>query len=177
MSIPVLPSTFFLTLLLLIGLFFFIRASTKDRTEGATLVANQPQETVLENLQTYFTTRAYKLIKIDAEKNLVTFEGFVRPSWFLAIFLSALAAVGLSCIALVLMFQFPRASFFPFGLVAVSPAAGAFYWKRAARLEQVSLQVEPFRDDSDSAKTEVIVTAHRDEIIQLQRSLDLHRLT
>ncbi len=174
MSFPVLPSTFFLTLLLLIGLFFFIRASTKDRTEVAQLIADQPQEPVLEKLQSYFTARAYKLISIDAEKNLVTFEGFVRPSAFLAVFLSALTAVGLSCIALVLMFQFPNASYFPFGLVAVSPVAGIFYWKRSARLEQVSLRVDSI-EDSVEEKTEVIVTAHRDEVIQLQRSLGLQR--
>jgi hypothetical protein len=175
MSTPVLSSTFFLTLLLLIGLFFFIRASTKDRTEVVQLIADQPQESVLEKLQTYFTTRAYKLINIDPAKNRVTFEGFVRPSWFLAIFLSGLAAVGLSCIALVLMFQFPSTSFLPFGLVALSPVAGVFYWKRSARLEQVSLQVEPLINSTEKEKTEVIVTAHRDEVIQLQRSLSLQR--
>ena len=182
MSIPVLPSTFFLTLLLLIGLFFFIRASTKDRIEIAQLIANQPQEPVLEQLQTYFKTRSYKIVNIDADKNLVTFEGFVRPSWFLAIFLSTLAAVGLLCIAVVLVFQFPAVSPLPFGLVMVSPAAGFFYWKQSARLEHVSLQVEPFQHPSQAGssqadQTEVIVTAHRDEVIALQRSLDLKRVS
>ncbi|MEL6321721.1 MAG: cofactor assembly of complex C subunit B [Cyanobacteria bacterium J06626_14] len=172
---PVLPSTFFLTLLLMIGLFFFIRASTKDRIEVAHLIAEQPQEPVLEQLQTYFTTRAYKIIHIDAAKNLVTFEGFVRPSVFLAIFLSSLAAAGMLCIALVLMIQFPNLSPFPFGLVILSPLAGVFYWKRSARPEKVALQVEPLASASEVKKTEVIVTAHRDEIIQLQRSLSLQR--
>ena len=172
---PVLPSTFFLTLLLLIGLFFFIRASTKDRTEVAQLIANQPQEPVLEQLQTYFSTRAYKIIKIDADKNLVTFEGFVRPSWFLAIFLTLLAAVGILCIALVLVFQFPNVSPFPLGLVVISPVAGFFYWRQSARLEQVSLQVESLSNVPEAEQTEVTVTAHRDEVIELQRSLGLKR--
>jgi hypothetical protein len=185
MSIPVLPSTFFLTLLLMVGLFFFIRASTKDRTEVAHLIAEQPQEPVLEQLQTYFKTRAYRIINIDADKNLVTFEGLVRPSMFLAIFLSTLAAAGLLCIALILTLQFPQLSSFPLALVTLSPLAGVFYWKRSRRPEQVALQVEPLTSpadsdaaDSDTAgseKTEVIVTAHRDEIIQLQRSLSLER--
>ncbi|MEB3211505.1 MAG: cofactor assembly of complex C subunit B [Leptolyngbyaceae bacterium] len=202
MSMPVLSSTFFLTLLLMVGLFFFIRASTKDRTEVAHLISEQPQEPVLEQLQTYFSTRAYRIINIDAAKNLVTFEGFVRPSMFLSIFLSTLAAAGLLCIALVLSLQFPQTSPLPLGLVTLSPLAGVFYWKRAARLERVALQVEPMSSSASSAsapsgsapstenppgnysestsmnssaKTEVIVTAHRDEIIQLQRSLGLQR--
>lgn len=175
MSIPVLPSIFFLTLLLTVGLFFFIRASTKDRIEVAHLIANQSQEPLLEKLQTYFTTRAYKIINIDEKKNVVTFEGFVRPSLFLAIFLSTLTAAGLLCIALVLVIQFPSSSPFPLGLVTISPVAGVFYWKRSARPEKVALQVEPLGQTSQVAQTEVIVTAHRDEIIQLQRSLNLQR--
>ncbi|NJN23955.1 MAG: cofactor assembly of complex C subunit B [Acaryochloridaceae cyanobacterium RL_2_7] len=45
----VLPSTLLLTLLLMVGLFFFIRASTKDRTELMEWVTEDAGESVLKS--------------------------------------------------------------------------------------------------------------------------------
>ncbi|MEB3358543.1 MAG: cofactor assembly of complex C subunit B [Synechococcales bacterium] len=175
LDMPVLSSTFFLTLLMLIGLFFFIRASTKERIEVARLVALQPQEPVLEKLEAYFTQRAYRLAAVDAAENLVTFEGFVRPSVFLAIFLSSLAAVGLLCLSLVLSLLFPNVGQIFLGLVGLAPVAGWFYWQRAGRLERVSLQVSAL-DGQPQTQTAVVVTGHRDELAELQQALGLKPL-
>ena len=92
MNTTILSSTLLLTLLLAVGLFFFIRASVKDRTEQVKLIAEQPEESLLTQLQEYFDQRAYRIDSVDAATNHVTFSGFVRPSWFLAIFLTLLAA-------------------------------------------------------------------------------------
>jgi len=173
MDLPVLSSTVVLTFLLAVGLFFFIRASVKDRTEVARLVAEGEQVPFLETLQRYFTERSYRLATVNADTNQVTYEGMVRPSWFLAIFLSLLAAVGLLCLSLVLGFIFPMARLFFLGLVLLAPVAGIFYWRRAGRPEQVSLQVESFQTDAASLVNVLTVKAHRDELIQLQRSLNL----
>ncbi|MGG6293050.1 cofactor assembly of complex C subunit B [Leptolyngbya sp. AN02str] len=173
MHLPVLSSTVFLTLLLGIGLFFFIRASVKDRTEVAKFVAEQPQVSLLEDLQRYFMERAYRIAAVDAEKNQVRFEGMVRPSGFLAVFLSGLAAVGILCLSLVLSMANPRyATVFPF-LTLLAPLAGIFYWKKAGRQESVTLQVEALESDSETPRNLVLVKAHRDEVIELQRSLKL----
>ncbi|MGF1495438.1 MAG: cofactor assembly of complex C subunit B [Elainellaceae cyanobacterium] len=172
---PVLSSTFFLTLLMLIGLFFFIRASTKDRIEVARLVAQQPQEPVLEKLESYFTQRAYRLAAVNADENLVTFEGFVRPSVFLAVFLSSLAAVGLLCLSLVLSLLFPSIGQLFLGLVGLAPAAGWFYWQRSGRVEQVSLQVSAL-DGQPQTQTAVVVTGHRDELAELRQALGFQPL-
>jgi Cofactor assembly of complex C subunit B len=176
-----LASTLFLTVLMLIGLFFFIRASTKDRIEVARLVTEQPESSLLEQLQQYFVDRAYRIVAVDATQNQVTFEGFVRPSVFLAIFLSVLAAAGTLCLSLVLSLLLPRWSqIFP-GLALLSPAAGIFYWKKSARPEQVSLRIET-RQLSNSkqgdrpAQSILTVTAHRDELAELQRVLRLELL-
>ena len=107
MDFTVLQSTFLLTFLLLVGLFFFIRASTKDRTEMMRLISEQDENTLMTSLKEYFRSRAYQVLAVDAAKNQVTFEGFVSPSWFLAVFLTGLAAVGLGCLALVLSMLFP----------------------------------------------------------------------
>ena len=88
MNTPVLSSTFFLTLLLMVGLFFFIRASVKVRTEQVLLISEVPKTSLLEQLKDYFKQRAYNVTSSDAAQDTMTFEGLVRPSWFLAIFLS-----------------------------------------------------------------------------------------
>ncbi|HEY9648479.1 MAG TPA: cofactor assembly of complex C subunit B [Chroococcidiopsis sp.] len=171
MAIPVIPSTAFLTALLAVGLFFFIRASTKDRIEIAQWVTDLPETTLLEQLQTYFTQRAYRLTAVDAEQHQVRFEGFVRPSVFLAIFLTTLAAIGALCLSLVLAMLFPDwATVLPV-LVLVAPLAGVFYWQKAGRIEQVLLSVEPVCDQTQVLQQLLTVTAHRDELAEMGRSL------
>lgn len=182
MATSVLPSTFFLTVLLATGLFFFIRASTKDRTEIVKLRFDQPHDVALTQLQQYFAQRAYRVATVDSEKLRVTFAGFVRPSWFLAIFLTVLAAVGLSCLSLVLAILLPDAALWTFVLVGLSPLAGFFYWRGAARPETVVLQVEsstPLSADAleGDGKSLVTVSAHRDELAVLQRTLPCQTLS
>lgn len=171
MNLPVLPSTAFLTALLFIGLFFFIRASTKDRIEVAQLTANEPENSLFERLQTYFDERAYRLVTVDKAQKQIVFEGVVRPSWFLAIFLSFLAAVGIGCLSLVLALLMPQIGYWFLGLTAFSPLAGFFYWKKSLRKEQVSFNVKSVEGESD--RQLITLTAHRDELAEIQRALEL----
>lgn len=167
---PIISSTFLLTLLLMVGLFFFIRASVKERTEQIKLIAEESETSLLERLQAYFSDRAYQLATVDADRDRVVFQGMVRPSWFLAIFLSVLAALGLLCLALVLAFLYPSGGQFFLALVALAPAAGVFYWRGAKRLEKVAVEVKSLSTEGNP-KTIAIVTAHRDELAQLQQAL------
>jgi hypothetical protein len=155
---------------LAIGLFFFIRASTKDRTEVVQLISDEPEASLLEQLQTYFTQRSYRLVAVDAVQNRVTYEGIVRPSTFLAIFLTLLAAVGTLCLSLVLAILFPTGALVFPALLLIAPIAGLFYWKKAERVERVLLSIQTVTDAAVSKKL-LTVTAHRDELIELQRTL------
>jgi hypothetical protein len=127
----------------------------------------------MTQLQQYLQTRSYTLSQVDAENNSVMFEGSVRPSLFLAIFLSLLAAVGILCLALVWSLLFPNWSAAFLSSILLSPTAGVFYWKKAARRERVLLKLEASQGDRVSSQSLLTVTAHRDELIQLQRSLNL----
>ena len=175
LNFPILSSTCFLTLLLLVGLFFFLRASVKDRTEQAEFVAVGSEDWLLGQLQDYFSRRAYQVASLNAAESLVTFEGFVRPSWFLAIFLSLLAAVGLSCLALVLSLILPAGSSWLLLLPLLAPAAGWFYWKGAGRIERVLLQVGSKGEVEGESSLLIAVTAHRDELRQLKETLPFLR--
>ncbi|QLE41993.1 cofactor assembly of complex C subunit B [Nostoc sp. C052] len=172
MDTAILPSTFLLTLLLSVGLFFFIRASTKDRTEIVQLVSEQDEAALMSQLKEYFRSRSYRVAAVDREQNQVTFEGFVRPSWFLAIFLTLLAATGIICLSLVVYLLFPRLSTVVLAMVLLSPLSGLFYWKKSGRLEKVSLKVETTQNEQTSS-SRITVVAHRDELSELQRTLQL----
>lgn len=176
MQTPILTSTALLTALLAVGLFFFIRASTKDRIEVAKLLAEQQGTPLLERLQQHFTERAYRISSVNPDRNQVVYEGIVRPSLFLAIFLSSLAAVGLLCLALVLSLSFPDFSQIFLILLLFAPVAGIFYWRKSKRPEQVTLQVEALADESQPAQSLLTVTAHRDELAELRQALGLKLL-
>ena len=175
MDSTVTQSTFLLTLLLSVGLFFFIRASSKDRIEMTRLGSEQNEDTLMTSLKEYFRSRAYRVLAVDTAKNQVTFEGFVSPSWFLAIFLTILAAVGLGCLALVLSMLVPDFGQFFLVIILFSPLSGLLYWKKSGRLEKVSLKMENIPSGQNFSST-ITVTAHRDELAELQRALQLKTL-
>ena len=172
MDTAILPSTLLLTLLMSVGLFFFIRASTKDRTETARLVSQLNEASLMPQLKEYFRARSYRVAAVDPQTNQVTMTGFVKPSWFLAIFLTVLAAVGLICLSLVLSLLFSTQNILLYGIVSLSPISGIFYWNKAGRVENVLLTVE---DTQNEQNTEITVIAHRDEIISLEEALQLKR--
>lgn len=177
MNTALLSSTLLLTLLLSIGLFFFIRASTKDRTESLQFVAESDSEEALATqLQEYFTRRFYRTVAVDPEQKHVVYSGLIQPSVFLAVFLTLLAGIGLFCLALVLMTLFPHLGVACFGLILLCPMAGIYYWRYTAREEQVSLGIGHLtQDDKQKNRYLVSVTGHRDELLAMQRALPLRK--
>lgn len=157
----------------MVGLFFFIRASVKDRTEEVKLISELPKTSLLEQLKTYFSQRAYTVTNANGGQDTITFEGFVRPSLFLAIFLTILAALGLLCLVLVLSFVYPPLTPLFFALELFAPVAGIFYWKQAGRVETVSLSLESLTEQGSQPGSLLILTAHRDEVIQLKQNFSL----
>ena len=159
-------STFILTVLLMIGLFFFIRASTKDRTEQVTLTCQDNEDNILSYLRDYFLGRSYKVTAIDGERNKVTLEGMVSPSSFLAVFFTFLAGCGLFCLALVLSMVFDTESTTFLAVIVLAPIAGYFYWQGSGRVEQVAFRLDSNAEESKD--TIITIQAHRDELIELQ---------
>lgn len=174
-SDPARLSTLILTGLMVIGLGFFIRASTKDRVEMMRFGAKQPADALEPALMRYFQSRAFRLASeanglkptIKAETaEATTLVGMVSPSLFLAVFLSLLAAVGFACFGLIMATLFPTWGKFLLGLVAISPLAGGFYWRKSSRPETVIFKVESEADQGFLSK--LTIKGHRDEIADLQ---------
>ena len=167
------PSIFTLTVVLAIGLVFFIRASTKDRTETARYATEMDDVTLLETLQHYFANRAYQVTEVNPESGSISLKGKVGASIFMAIFLGSLAAIGFACLALVLAIAYPQLGYWPYGLLALSPLASWFYWQGSTRIEQVDFQVRSA--DVEQSGAQLRVSAHRDELAVLESQLALKR--
>lgn len=165
----VLPSTLLLTALMLIGLIFFVKASVKDRTQISQFLSGDSQEEIAAMLKQYLGQRAFR--PIDLDQNQVIFEGVVRPSLFLALFLTLIVTAGLFCLGLMLSLLLPQVGLKFAGLALLAPLATVFYWKKAQRPEKVALKVEQF----DTQQNLITVTAHRDELAELETALNLKR--
>jgi Cofactor assembly of complex C subunit B len=173
MTNPALSSLLFPTILLGIGLFFFVRSSVKERTEQLTLHSEETAAALAARLRAYFTSRAYRIAAVEPNSDRVTFEGNVQPSWFLAIFLTVLTAIGLLCIVPIVSILAPEIAKLSVGVVLFSPLAGVFYWKQAGRTEQVSLRVESLADTDPPTRSQVTIRGHRDELAALQQAVPL----
>jgi Cofactor assembly of complex C subunit B len=166
----VLVSSSSLTFLLAIGLMFFIKASVKDRIEKISFAIDKPEKDFLAELDQYLAGRAYRLVDIS-DTTGVTYEGLVAPSWFMAIFLTSLAAGGFLCLGLVLNYIFTSNLFLALAIFA--PLAGLFYWRKSERLEQIVF-VATEKDHGEQANGKVFsLTGHRDELKILERSLKI----
>jgi Cofactor assembly of complex C subunit B len=174
----VLPSTLLLTLLMVVGLFFFVKASVKDRIEKAQFISEQSEESTVTTLKQYLSQRAYRPTSLDPDQNQVTFEGMVSPSLFLAVFLTLLVMAGLFCLGLVLSLLLPQVGLKFLGLVILAPLAPVFYWRKSERIEKVTLKVEELDQQNAASikpdgKSLVTVIGHRDELATLQATLKL----
>ena len=165
MESTVSQSTFFLTMLLGVGLFFFIKAATKDRTEVAEFLTEQSPDVLRQKILDYFQNRAYTVVPAAPDSDSwTTLTGLVRPSVFLAVFLAFLAAVALMCFALVLATLFSGYGALFFILVLLAPGAAIAYWKQAQREEQIAFRII---NNAEQGCT-LTVRGHRDELIQLR---------
>ncbi|NEQ40918.1 MAG: cofactor assembly of complex C subunit B [Okeania sp. SIO3I5] len=173
MNNTALISSFILTFLSSIGLVFFIKASVKPRTKNLKLIAEQEADSLLKELKEYFGDRAYRIVDFNAAQNQLTFEGIVRPSWFLAFFLTILAAGGALCFGLAVSMLVPEFGKYFIWLVLVSPLAGIFYWQKSKRPEQVYLKLDGILTEGSKTKSLLSITAHRDELAALQTALKL----
>ena len=165
---PTLGSTLLLTLLLAIGLVFFLRAASKDRTTVVEVHSPRPPLEVLEGLSSWLTARGWTQSAGDAERRLLRFSGQVQASAPLALLLSLLGAVGAACLGLVLRQLLPSLGPWPLLLALLGPAAGLLYRRRAARAESVELRL--MSDDQADGST-LRLRAHRDELIAIEREL------
>ncbi len=161
-------STFILTILLAIGLGFFLRAASKDRTTIVEVSSPLPPLDVLNGISTWLEERGWRREGGDAARQVLKFNAQVSSSLFLGIFLSILCGFGGGSLGLVICQLYPSLSWWPLILICIGPIAGIFYRARAARLEFVEMRLLSSSNDADSL---IRIRAHRDELIAMEVEL------
>ena len=162
-------STLFLTILLAIGLGFFLRAASKDRTTVVDVQSPLPPLEVLKGISFWLEERGWKKNGGNLEEKLLIFNGNVASSTFLVSFLSCLGGLGSACLGLVLIQLYPSLSWWPLLLAAIcAPLAGIIYRVKSKREEL--LEVKLLSSDQSESST-LRIKAHRDELIAIQLEL------
>jgi peptidoglycan/LPS O-acetylase OafA/YrhL len=173
-SPSVTTSTLIMTLLLAVGLFFFLRASGKDRTERRVYRSSASLQELGEGIRRYLHSRSYRLEDLNPE-GWASFQGQGQPSLFLTLYLTALAAVGLACLSTVVQSLHPDWQGFPWVLPLFAPLAGWYYRGRNQRAEVVKVRIEAM-DDPTIAETQLQIIGHRDELDTLEQQFNLDLL-
>lgn len=163
-----LGSTLLLTLLLAIGLVFFLRAASKDRTTVVDVHSPRPPVEVLEGLSSWLNARGWHTEASDPERQVLRFRGQVSASLPLSVLLSLLGGLGAACLGLVLRQLLPTLGWWPLLLVLAGPLAGLLYRRRAARSESLELRLMSEPGSTDST---LRLRAHRDELIAIETEL------
>lgn len=163
-----LGSTLLLTLLLAIGLVFFLRAASKDRTTVVDVRSPRPALEVLEGLVAWLRQRGWHPTAKDPQRQVLRFSGQVQASLSLALLLSLLGSLGAGSLGLVLHQLFPQAGWWVLGLALLGPLAGLIYWRRAARPECLELRLI---EEPTSGGSALRLRAHRDELIAMEKEL------
>lgn len=167
-----LGSTLLLTLLLAIGLVFFLRAASKDRTTVVEVHSPRPPLEVLDGLSCWLTARGWQTEAGDPDRRLLRFSGQVRASAPLALLLSLLGSVGAACLGLVVRQLLPGLGWWPLLLALLGPGAGLLYQRRAARPESLELRlIESGEGDTPAQGSTLRLRAHRDELIAIEQEL------
>ncbi len=165
-----LNSTLLLTILLAIGLFFFLRASSKDRTTVVEITSSKKPIEVLKVIYDWLNLRGWKQSGGDFDQRILIFKGQVVSSKLLAVFLSLLGGLGSCALGLVIIQIYPYLGWWPIllGLIG-GPLSGTIYSKQSAREEKFELRLVS-SDDSEEI-TLMRLRAHRDELISLENEL------
>ena len=164
-----LNSTLLLTILLGIGLFFFLRASSKDRTTTIEVSSTQKPILVLNALCEWLVLRGWRQIGGNFDQRILIFKGQVVSSKLLAVFLGILGGFGSCALGLVIIQLYPTLAWWPIllGLIG-GPLSGIVYYQKSAREEKFEMRLV---SNDASNLTCMRLRAHRDELISLENEL------
>ena len=162
-------STLLLTLLLAIGLMFFLRAASKDRTTVVDIHSSLPEIDVLKGLTAWLEQRGWTRKGGDLERKTLVFNGNVASSKSLAIFLSLLGGLGAASLGLVLSQLYPYLGWWPLCLsILGAPLTGFIYTKKSSRMESLEMRLLTINSING---TDLRIRAHRDELIAIELEL------
>ncbi|KAM0006356.1 putative cofactor assembly of complex C subunit B, CCB1 [Helianthus debilis subsp. tardiflorus] len=155
------------------GLWSLIKRSVKSKVVKKTFVEEEIAGTkktpnqVAGEILSFFTRNNFSVVD---RGETITFEGVMVPSRGQAALLTFCTCISLASVALVLTITVPDFGNNWFGLTILSPLAGAYYWKRASRKEQIKVRMIVAEDGTLS---EIIVQGDDQQVDQMRKELKL----
>ncbi|KAK9749893.1 hypothetical protein RND81_02G158500 [Saponaria officinalis] len=154
------------------GLWSLIKRSVKSKVVQKTLVEGEEKRKepnqVAGEILSFFTRNNFV---VSDRGETITFEGMMVPSRGQAALLTFCTCISLASVALVLTITFPDVGNNWFLLTALSPLAGAYYWKRALRKEQIKVKMMV---GEDGKLSEIVVQGDDVQVDQFRKELQLN---
>ncbi|KAJ9564238.1 hypothetical protein OSB04_000204, partial [Centaurea solstitialis] len=153
------------------GLWSLIKRSVKSKVVQKTFIREEeikkgPNQVAGEILS-FFTRNNFMVLD---KGETITFEGMMVPSRGQAALLTFCTCISMASVALVLTITVPNVGNNWFALTLLSPLAGAYYWKRASRKEQIKVKMTVAEDGTLS---EIIVQGDDQQVDQMRKELQL----
>ncbi|XP_076939616.1 protein COFACTOR ASSEMBLY OF COMPLEX C SUBUNIT B CCB1, chloroplastic-like [Bidens hawaiensis] len=158
------------------GLWSLIKRSVKSKVVKKTFVEdaiegnnnnNKTPNQVAGEILSFFTRNNFSVLD---RGETITFEGQMVPSRGQAALLTFCTCISLASVALVLTITLPDVGNNWFALTLFSPLAGAYYWKRASRKEQIKVRMTVAEDGTLS---EITVQGDDQQVDQMRKELKL----
>ncbi|XP_073158229.1 protein COFACTOR ASSEMBLY OF COMPLEX C SUBUNIT B CCB1, chloroplastic-like [Henckelia pumila] len=153
------------------GLWSLIKRSVKSKVVQKTLIGDgevkKAPNQVAGEILSFFTRNSFSVA--DRGETIV-FEGMMAPSRGQAALLTFCTCISLASVALVLTITFPDIGNNWFWLTILSPLAGAYYWTKASRKEQIKVRMMMA---DNGTLSEIIVQGDDQQLEQMRKELQL----
>lgn len=153
------------------GLWSLIKRSVKSKIVQKTFIGEGEEKKapnqVAGEILSFFTRNNFV---VTDRGETITFEGMMVPSRGQAALLTFCTCISLASVALVLTITVPDVGNNWFWITVLSPSAGAYYWKRASRKEQIKVKVLVANDGTLS---EIVVQGDDQQVDQMRKELKL----
>ncbi|KAK9925590.1 hypothetical protein M0R45_033910 [Rubus argutus] len=151
------------------GLWSLIKRSVKSKIVQKTFIGqeNKAPNQLAGEILSFFTRNNFV---VTDRGETITFEGMMVPSRGQAALLTFCTCISLASVALVLTITVPDFGNNWFWITTLSPLAGAYYWKRASRKEQIKVKMLV---TDDGTQSEVVVQGDDQQVEQMRKELQL----
>ncbi|KAF8050077.1 hypothetical protein N665_2050s0001 [Sinapis alba] len=155
------------------GLWSLIKRSVKSKIVRKTFVVSEGERVKKEPKQvageilSFFTRKNFN---ITDRGETITFEGTMVPSRGQAALLTFCTCISLASVGLVLTITVPDFGNNWFFITILSPLAGAYYWKKASRKEEIKVKMMV---GENGKLNEVVVQGDDVQVEEMRKDLQL----
>ncbi|VVB04163.1 unnamed protein product [Arabis nemorensis] len=155
------------------GLWSLIKRSVKSKIVRKTFVVSEGEgikkepKQVAGEILSFFTRKNFN---ITDRGETITFEGKMVPSRGQAALLTFCTCISLASVGLVLTITVPDVGNNWFFITILSPLAGAYYWKKASRKEEIKVKMLV---GEEGKLSEIVVQGDDVQVEEMRKELQL----